>query len=699
MPDTSLLPAVSLDKVVLGVRFRIVLALLACCAVALTACQQPPPPDIGATVEAAVSKALPTPTFTPTPDIEATVSTGIRATMEAMPSPTFTTVPTQTPTQEPTFTPAPTPTPVPTPTPEPTSTPTPPPVPTPTPISTPAPTHTSIPEAPTPLPAATPAAPRDLSSVVSMVRPSVVQVIAGAESGSGVIVEVDEKGTGLVLTNFHVVRQGVSVDVVVNDSTSYPAKFLGYDTEKDLAALEICCSTGFQAIPLAGKQLTPGEAVFAMGYPLGSNQASITSGVVSRVMFHDTTDRWLVQTDAAINPGNSGGPLITLDAEVVGINTFVVRESMVGVPVEGFGFAVSASTVSEVLPVLKAGGIGAPPTPTPGPDLREAGTHRFGPVDGVLAHDDDRFIEEFSSGVSLEDFVAVATFHNPQGGGHWDYGFVFRHSGDHPFSILVVSSDGEWAHYQRKEQVGGDVELARGRARGLKTGLGDANELQLITAGHLGLFFLNGNLTAVFTLPPENKAGDISLITGYYKGNETPGRTTVFRRFRVSETELVGSKDGELHHANDGEIRGHAMMTDVKDFLVHATFVNPYPVDAGLWSHGILFRHRSKDRFQGIAISSNGTWLHFIRDGADLSVHEQDGSVSLKLGSGEQNRIGLMAVGNTGLLSVNGEFIAYLDIGLGPQQGDVWVATGFYAESEIPGKSTKFEDFEVWTLD
>ena len=189
-----------------------------------------------------------------------------------------------------------------------------------------------------------------MASVVSNVRPSVVQVVVGAESGSGVIVEVSEREAGLVLTNYHVVQNGAPVKVIVNDSDSYQAKFLGYDAEKDLAALEICCSGKFQGIPLAGKQLTPGEQVFAMGYPLGSNQASITSGVVSRVMFDDRTSRWLVQTDAAINPGNSGGPLITLDAEVVGINTFVVRESLVGAPVEGFGFAVSASTVTEVLP-------------------------------------------------------------------------------------------------------------------------------------------------------------------------------------------------------------------------------------------------------------------------------------------------------------------------------------------------------------
>ena len=153
---------------------------------------------------------------------------------------------------------------------------------------------------------------------------------------------------------------------------------------------------------------------------LGSDQALITSGVVSRVMFDNATQRWLVQTDAAINPGNSGGPLITLDAEVVGINTFVVRESLFGVPLEGFGFVVSARTVSDVLPSLKTGTIKATltpaptitptlaPTPTPTSAWQRAGVRRFGPVDGVLQHDTDQFIEEFNSGVLLSDFVAMA---------------------------------------------------------------------------------------------------------------------------------------------------------------------------------------------------------------------------------------------------------------------------------------------------
>ena len=528
-----------------GVRFLIALALLVSYSVALTACQQAPPPDIGATVEAAVRSAMPAPTFTPTPNIDATVSASIKATLDATPTQAPTPPPTLVATLVPTPTPIPTPMPTPMP-PPPTFTPSPAQTPTAEPL--PAATPTLAP-APTQMPTATPATTRNLSSVVSEVRPSVVQVIAGAGSGSGVIVEVDERGAGLVLTNYHVVRQGDDIDVIVNDSSSYPARFLGYDTEKDLAALEICCSAQFHAVPLAGEQLTPGEAVFAMGYPLGSGQALITSGVVSRVMFDNATQRWLVQTDAAINPGNSGGPLITLDAEVVGINTFVVRESPFGVPLEGFGFAVSARTVSDVLPSLKTGTIKATPTPTPTltPTLaptptptsvwQRAGVRRFGPVDGVLQHDTDQFIEEFSSEVLLADFVAMAVFDNPGEGGHWDYGFVFRQSKEDRLSILIVSGNGEWGHYRREGQQGADVELDSGRIRSLKTGSGDANEIQLVAAGQVGLFFLNGEFISGLTLSQGSEAGDVSVITGYYRGHEILGRSTVFRGFSPSGQE------------------------------------------------------------------------------------------------------------------------------------------------------------------
>jgi serine protease Do len=50
-----------------------------------------------------------------------------------------------------------------------------------------------------------------------------------------------------------------------------------------------------------------------------------------------------VQTDAPINPGNSGGPLVNVDGEIVGINTFILTDSGGN---QGLGFAIPSAVVN-----------------------------------------------------------------------------------------------------------------------------------------------------------------------------------------------------------------------------------------------------------------------------------------------------------------------------------------------------------------
>ena len=75
-------------------------------------------------------------------------------------------------------------------------------------------------------------------------------------------------------------------------------------------------------------------------------------GVVSAVARQTDPDSpfTFIQTDAPINPGNSGGPLMNVDGEMVGINTFILTESGGN---EGLGFAIPSDLVAFAYPQLR----------------------------------------------------------------------------------------------------------------------------------------------------------------------------------------------------------------------------------------------------------------------------------------------------------------------------------------------------------
>lgn len=241
------------------------------------------------------------------------------------------------------------------------------------PAATPTATPTTIPGAPVseitdPTPTSAPPIVTgfpDIAGVVDQVMASVVSVLVTTEErdqfgrttqglarGSGVI--FDEEG--YILTNNHVVEDGVKVEVVMTDGRRLEVEVVGRDPSTDLAVLKL----EDDAVPnIVATELGDtnamriGEWVIAIGNPLGL-EGSVTVGVVSAkgrtlqlsqtVTLHD-----LVQTDAVINPGNSGGPLLNLRGEVVGINTAIIRGQLAsGQEAEGIGFAISMSTAIPV---------------------------------------------------------------------------------------------------------------------------------------------------------------------------------------------------------------------------------------------------------------------------------------------------------------------------------------------------------------
>jgi S1-C subfamily serine protease len=94
-----------------------------------------------------------------------------------------------------------------------------------------------------------------------------------------------------------------------------------------------------------------GDFVIAIGNPFGL-QHTVTSGIVSALgrtgISRDGIEDF-IQTDAAINPGNSGGALVSLDGELVGVNSVMLSQSGGSV---GIGFAIPANLVRSVMEQL-----------------------------------------------------------------------------------------------------------------------------------------------------------------------------------------------------------------------------------------------------------------------------------------------------------------------------------------------------------
>jgi serine protease Do len=172
--------------------------------------------------------------------------------------------------------------------------------------------------------------------------------------GAGIIVEPD----GYIITNYHVIKGADRVRVVLTPPPTQesqplalvsshgrilPARIVGFSKQIDLAVLKVE-ATGLPTIPIGRyEQLQKGQIVLAFGSPEGLAN-SVSLGLVSSVLRQPDPDSPMVyvQTDAAINPGNSGGPLMDLEGNMVGINTFIYTQSGGN---EGIGFAIPSGLV------------------------------------------------------------------------------------------------------------------------------------------------------------------------------------------------------------------------------------------------------------------------------------------------------------------------------------------------------------------
>ena len=172
--------------------------------------------------------------------------------------------------------------------------------------------------------------------------------------GSGVIY----KNVGnkyYVLTNNHVIEEGVSFSVVFENGEEIGAVLRGVDELVDVAVLYFISEEEHEVSSFGDSDsLRKGEMVLAVGHPSGFNYFNtMTLGIVSGTKRYFDIDNdgvkdmfvGYIQHDAAINSGNSGGALFNLKGELIGVNVI----KLVAADIEGMGFAIPSNLVQAIV--------------------------------------------------------------------------------------------------------------------------------------------------------------------------------------------------------------------------------------------------------------------------------------------------------------------------------------------------------------
>jgi S1-C subfamily serine protease len=200
---------------------------------------------------------------------------------------------------------------------------------------------------------------RPPADALKQIEPSVVRIEADGPGGlevvgSGFVVEPN----GLVATSYHVAAQATQGVARFRDGTVYDiAGYAALDRDNDLAILRLRGADDLSAVVVNVAEPRPLTTVFALGHPQGI-EFSPFDGKVSRLVetsklpaasqtfvreltASQRDHRWIQHT-ANLSDGNSGGPLVNDAGHVLGINTWVDRQT-------GFGYALPAAEIAAIL--------------------------------------------------------------------------------------------------------------------------------------------------------------------------------------------------------------------------------------------------------------------------------------------------------------------------------------------------------------
>jgi serine protease Do len=148
---------------------------------------------------------------------------------------------------------------------------------------------------------------------------NIIQIMTPYGTGTGFIID------NMIITNSHVVSGLKEVVISSKKVKRAIAQVIYDDPYFDLAFIKYAFDTPKIKLSLSTQIVEDGDTTIAIGHPYGLNYTA-TEGIVSRAS-RLQGDLEYIQIDAAINPGNSGGPLLNIQGDVIGINTFIIQNA------------------------------------------------------------------------------------------------------------------------------------------------------------------------------------------------------------------------------------------------------------------------------------------------------------------------------------------------------------------------------------
>ncbi len=192
--------------------------------------------------------------------------------------------------------------------------------------------------------------PSPVKELVSRFGEAVISIETPSGKGSGFLINKD----GFAITNAHVIQGETRVSAILYQNVSgglnrrrvEDVEIVAINPFFDLALIKLPLPADLKPSHVVlgnGEDVNTGDAVFAVGNPLGLER-SVTQGIVSS-RSRNLQGQLYLQTDTAINPGNSGGPLFNQRGEVIGVTSRGARADMA----DNLGFAIPVAYVKDFL--------------------------------------------------------------------------------------------------------------------------------------------------------------------------------------------------------------------------------------------------------------------------------------------------------------------------------------------------------------